>query len=64
MFGINIHKGPKNGDWNSKNKNYSAGCQVFADSDDFELFMRRCRKESDDVKNIFTYTLLNEGDFR
>jgi hypothetical protein len=63
MFGINIHKGPLNGDWDTKNLNYSAGCQVFADADDFQLFLNRCKKEASDVKNVFTYTLLNENDF-
>jgi hypothetical protein len=64
MFGINLHKGPANGDWDSRNSNFSAGCQVFADLDDFELFMMRCKKERDDTaRNVFTYTLLNEKDF-
>jgi hypothetical protein len=64
MFGINIHKGPANGDWDSKSLNYSAGCQVFADLDDFALFMKRCNKEmADTEQNVFTYTLLNEKDF-
>ena len=63
MFGINIHKGPLNGDWKSNNPNFSAGCQVFADADDFQLFMARCKKEAAEVANKFTYTLLNESDF-
>lgn len=64
MFGINLHRGPKNGNWESNNPNYSAGCQVFADADDFALFMARCKKEREETKqNIFTYTLLNESDF-
>ena len=63
MFGINIHKGPLNGDWDTKNPNYSAGCQVFADADDFKIFLDRCKKEAADVKNVFSYTLLNESDF-
>lgn len=64
MFGINIHRGPANGDWDSNNTNYSAGCQVFADRDDFEIFMIRCKKERASTGiNKFTYTLLNESDF-
>lgn len=62
-FGINIHKGPLNGDWDTKSPNYSAGCQVFADADDFKIFLDRCKKEAADVKNVFSYTLLNESDF-
>lgn len=63
MHGINIHRGPSNGDWDSKNKNYSAGCQVFADADDFNIFMSRARDERKNVGNVFTYTLLNQKDF-
>jgi hypothetical protein len=63
MFGINIHKGPLNGNWDTKNPNYSAGCQVFADADDFKIFLDRCKKEAADVNNVFSYTLLNESDF-
>jgi hypothetical protein len=63
MFGINIHKGPNNGNWESNNRIYSAGCQVFADADDFQVFLTRCNKEANDAGNVFTYTLLNESDF-
>lgn len=63
-FGINLHRGPDNGNWDSANPNYSAGCQVFADSSDFALFMSRCKQEKQSTgKNLFTYTLLNEKDF-
>ena len=64
MFGINIHKGPKNGNWNSKNLNYSAGCQVFADSRYFNEFLEKCRNGAKSFGNKFTYTLLNENDFK
>lgn len=63
MFGINIHKGPLNGDWDSANSIYSAGCQVFADSRQFAEFMLKCRNARNDFGNKFTYTLLNERDF-
>lgn len=64
MHGINIHRGPKNGKWNDPDPNYSAGCQVFADRDDFSIFMKRCGKEKIETNsNVFTYTLLNEADF-
>ena len=62
-FGINIHKGPKNGNWDTKNTNYSAGCQVFADSRHFNEFMQKCRNGESSFGNKFTYTLLNERDF-
>lgn len=63
LFGINIHKGPKNGNWDSKNTIYSAGCQVFADSRHFNEFMEKCRNGEKSFGNKFTYTLLNENDF-
>ncbi len=64
FFGINIHKGPKNGDWGSDNNpRYSAGCQVFADSRHFKDFMIKCENGRKAFGNKFTYTLLNEIDF-
>ncbi len=63
FHGINIHKGPKNGNWDSKNTIYSAGCQVFADSRHFNEFMEKCRNGEKSFGNKFTYTLLNENDF-
>ena len=63
MFGINIHKGPLNGSWDTKNKRYSAGCQVFADTRHFNEFMLKCRNGEKAFGNKFTYTLLNERDF-
>lgn len=63
MFGINIHKGPLNGDWNSDNTQFSAGCQVFADARHFQEFMLKCKNARNAFGNKFTYTLLNERDF-
>jgi hypothetical protein len=63
MFAINIHKGPRNGNWDSQNINYSAGCQVFADTRHFNEFMQKCRNGERKFGNKFTYTLLNEKDF-
>lgn len=62
MFGINIHRGPRNGDWDSENTIYSAGCQVFADSRHFDDFMQKCEFGRSAFGNKFTYTLLNERD--
>lgn len=65
IFGINIHKGPKNGTWGSDNhERYSAGCQVFADSRHFKEFMQIVRHGEKAFGNKFTYTLLNEKDFQ
>lgn len=59
LFGINIHKAGLNSkiveDW-------SAGCQVFRKSSNFEEFMNICRKSKELYGNSFTYTLLNEED--
>lgn len=57
LFGINIHKAGKDsqdvGQW-------SAGCQVFQKSDDFESFMELVRKQLQKYGNKFTYTLIDE----
>lgn len=56
-FGINIHKAGKD----SKDvAQWSAGCQVFQKSDDFEDFMNLARKHRDLYGNKFTYTLIDE----
>jgi len=56
-FGINIHKAGKD----SKDVDtWSAGCQVFQKSDDFETFMKLARKHRDLYGNKFTYTLIDE----
>lgn len=62
IFGINIHRANKDtvqlfvGD-------YSAGCQVFADPNEFRSFMRLCELQTENGKpNSFTYTLLDESD--
>ncbi|WP_109435985.1 MULTISPECIES: hypothetical protein [Aquimarina] len=63
-FGINIHRGPRNGNWGTDNNPaYSAGCQVFADSRHFNEFMNKCKNGEKAFGNKFTYTLLNEADF-
>lgn len=63
MFGINIHRGPRNGKYDAKNTKYSEGCQVFADQRHFFEFMAKCRFGRTAFGNKFTYTLLNEKDF-
>lgn len=57
LFGINIHKsGEKSIDVN----NWSAGCQVFANSSDFSEFMSLTNKHKELYGDSFTYTLLDE----
>lgn len=60
-FGINIHRSSayKTGTYVDK---YSAGCQVFADPDDFDDFMEICHKAKDIWGNKFTYTLIESKD--
>ncbi len=60
LFGINIHRASVNGTTKYVDK-YSAGCQVFANSSDFETFLQLCEKHSSLYGNSFTYTLI---DFR
>ena len=56
-FGINIHKAVKD----SKDVDtWSAGCQVFQKSDDFETFINLARKHRELYGNKFTYTLIDE----
>ncbi|MEO6694833.1 MAG: hypothetical protein ABIY50_03300 [Ignavibacteria bacterium] len=61
-FTINIHKGPRNGTWETKNTIYSAGCQVFADDRHFAEFMIKVNNGSASFGNKFTYTLIREED--
>lgn len=58
-FGINIHKA---GEKSTIVDGWSAGCQVFANEDDFNWFMSLCRIHRHLYGNKFTYTLINESD--
>ena len=62
-FGINIHRSSAYKVSNYVNK-YSAGCQVFADPDDFDDFMRIIYKVRDAWGNKFTYTLIESKDIK
>lgn len=63
MFGINIHRGPRNGQWATNNTYFSAGCQVFADDRKFDEFLMICQNAANSYGNKFTYTLLEQSDF-
>lgn len=56
-YGINIHKA--GADSQSVDK-WSAGCQVFQKSEDFQEFMQLTDKHKANFGNKFTYTLLDE----
>lgn len=57
LYGINIHKAGAN----SENvDNWSAGCQVFKRSADFDEFINMAQKHKSLYGNAFTYILLDE----
>lgn len=57
-FGINIHRASPSGTSTQVDK-WSAGCQVIADSGDFDVFMEIC-KRGGRAFGKFSYTLLTE----
>ncbi|MGC4036086.1 MAG: hypothetical protein QM764_08995 [Chitinophagaceae bacterium] len=59
LFGINIHHASVNGTTKTVDK-YSAGCQVLADINHFNLFMQLCEKHRTLYGNSFTYTLIDK----
>lgn len=61
-FGINIHRSKSSGAATYVGA-YSAGCQVFKNSTNFENFMSVINKSKDKYSNSFSYTLLDEADF-
>jgi len=61
-FGINIHKASE-GERKTVD-GYSAGCQVFQNSDEFELFIDICKKAEKYWGNSFSYTLIDEKDLK
>ena len=56
-FGINIHK---SGEHSTEVNKWSAGCQVFANKDDFEEFISICYAARTKWGDSFTYTLIDE----
>lgn len=62
VFGINIHKA---GISSVVVNNWSAGCQVLANKNDFDTLMRLARKQIASGRgSTFTYTLLTEKDIK
>ncbi len=60
LFGINIHRALQEGTTKYIDK-FSAGCQVFANAEDFNAFMELCQRHSQLYGNSFTYSLLHES---
>jgi len=58
-LGINNHRAVENGQSLLVDK-WSAGCQVFQDYYDFEIFMRIISEAEKNWSNTFTYTLITE----
>ena len=61
-FGINIHRADSTGLSKTIDKN-SAGCQVFANSEDFDKFMQFAEKSKNLYGNKFTYTLIDARNY-
>jgi hypothetical protein len=59
LFGINIHHALAEGTTKYVDK-FSAGCQVFANIADFNLFMQLCYRHRQLYGNTFSYTLIDE----
>ena len=59
--GLNIHRAAARGTTAAVGR-WSAGCTVFANADDFAVFMQVCRIAARIWGNTFTYTLLEERD--
>lgn len=60
LFGINLHRA------NARRQSiridrWSAGCQVFADPQDFNVFLQLCTEAAKNWGDSFSYTLLEEG---
>lgn len=59
MFGINIHRADKDGTTTYIGE-YSAGCQVFANAEDFDKMIEWAQRHEKLYGNVFTYTLIDE----
>ena len=59
-FGINCHRANANHESTQVDK-WSAGCQVFANPEDFDVFMALCRASAKKWGNTFSYTLLEQS---
>jgi hypothetical protein len=65
LFGINCHRANEKQESTQVEK-WSAGCQVFANPFEFELFINICEQSINNSKfnNSFTYTLINIKDIQ
>ncbi len=58
-FGINIHRSNSKRESTQVNK-WSAGCQVFANPNEFAMFIDLCKRASQTWGPSFTYTLIED----
>jgi hypothetical protein len=63
LFGINIHRSSPTG-VSSQVDGWSAGCQVFANINNFTQFMRIMEKARESFSNKFSYTLIESKDVK
>jgi hypothetical protein len=63
ILGINIHHAAESGTTKTIDQ-YSAGCQVFANVGDFNLFMKLCEVHKNLYGNSFSYTLIDKRAFK
>ncbi|MCX4187169.1 hypothetical protein [Methylophaga sp. OBS4] len=61
LFGINLHRASANTS-SLRVDRWSAGCQVLASPEDFDLVMALANKSAVTYGRRFSYTLLEEGD--
>ncbi|WP_299002314.1 hypothetical protein [uncultured Shewanella sp.] len=62
-FGINCHRASAQHESKRVDK-WSAGCQVFANPNDFDEFMTLCRESAQTYGPHFSYTLLEQVDLQ
>lgn len=63
IFGINIHHSSATGT-STYVENWSEGCQVFANINDFNKFLEICKKAKAIHGSSFTYTLIESKDIK
>ncbi len=58
-FGINIHRSNATRESTQVDK-WSAGCQVFANPNEYNMFISLCKRSAEQWGDTFTYTLLED----
>jgi hypothetical protein len=62
-FGINLHRASEN-KYTLQVDKWSAGCQVFADPEQFEAVIELCKASAAKYGQFFSYTLINEEELK